>query len=61
MMRDENIDRSTAEVRFLEGKQPGGQFVRAESVAALIVFLCGLTAREMTGSFMPVEAGWLAS
>ncbi|HVZ00282.1 MAG TPA: SDR family NAD(P)-dependent oxidoreductase [Dongiaceae bacterium] len=61
MMLEENIDRPTAELRFLEGKQPGGQFVRAESVASLIVFLCGPAARDMTGAFMPVEAGWLAS
>jgi 3-hydroxybutyrate dehydrogenase len=27
----------------------------------LLVFLCGPAARDMTGSFMPVEAGWLAS
>jgi len=61
MMIDESIDRPTAEVRFLEGKQPGGQFVRPESVAALLVFLCGPAARDMTGSMLPVEAGWLAS
>lgn len=61
MMQEEKIDRATAEHRFLEGKQPGGQFVQPESVAALIVFLCGPTARDMTGAFMPVEAGWLAS
>jgi 3-hydroxybutyrate dehydrogenase len=24
-------------------------------------FLCGPTARDMTGAFMPVEAGWLPS
>lgn len=61
MMSESNIDRLTAEGRFLEGKQPGGQFVRAESVAALLVFLCGPIARDMTGSMLPVEAGWLAS
>jgi 3-hydroxybutyrate dehydrogenase len=61
MMLEENIDRSAAEARFLEGKQPGGQFVRSESVTALILFLCGPAARDMTGSFIPVEAGWLAS
>lgn len=60
MMQDENIDRATAELRFLEGKQPSGQFVRPESVGSLIVFLCGSVARDMTGAFMPVEAGWLA-
>jgi 3-hydroxybutyrate dehydrogenase len=61
MMQDDNLDRSAAEARFLEGKQPGGQFVRSESVAALLLFLCGPAARDMTGSFIPVEAGWLAS
>jgi 3-hydroxybutyrate dehydrogenase len=61
MMEDEGIDRSTAESRFLEGKQPGGQFVSPESVAALLVFLCGPIARDMTGSVLPIEAGWLAS
>ena len=61
MMQEQNIDRSAAEERFLEGKQPGGQFVRSESVAELILFLCGPAARDMTGAFMPVDAGWLAS
>jgi 3-hydroxybutyrate dehydrogenase len=61
LMVDEALDRSTAESRFLEGKQPGGQFVRPESVGALILFLCGPAARDMTGSMIPVEAGWLAS
>jgi 3-hydroxybutyrate dehydrogenase len=61
MMDDERIDRQTAERRFLEGKQPSGQFVSPQSVAALMVFLCGPIARDMTGSMLPVEAGWLAS
>lgn len=61
MMEQEGIDRPTAESRFLEGKQPGGQFVSPESVAALLVFLCGPIARDMTGSMLPIEAGWLAS
>lgn len=61
MMDNQHIDRSTAEGRFLEGKQPGGQFVSPENVAALLVFLCGPVARDMTGSMLPIEAGWLAS
>lgn len=61
MMSEEGIDRRLAERRFLEGKQPGGQFVSPDSVAALLVFLCGPIARDMTGSLLPVEAGWLAS
>jgi 3-hydroxybutyrate dehydrogenase len=61
MMEDQQIDRPTAETQFLEGKQPSRQFVSAESVAALLVFLCGPIARDMTGSLLPIEAGWLAS
>jgi 3-hydroxybutyrate dehydrogenase len=61
MMVDESIDRRSAERRFLEGKQPGGQFISPGSVAALLIFLCGPIARDMTGSLLPVEAGWLAS
>jgi len=61
MMTDEGVDRSTAERRFLEGKQPGGEFVRPESVAATLLFLCGPVARDMTGAMLPVEGGWLAS
>lgn len=61
MMDKESLDRATAERLFLEGKQPGRQFVSPESVGALLIFLCGPIARDMTGSVLPVEAGWLAS
>ncbi|MGD9914233.1 MAG: SDR family NAD(P)-dependent oxidoreductase [Rhizobiaceae bacterium] len=61
LMRDRGVDRDTAERAFLEGKQPGGHFVSAESVTDLLIFLCGPIARDMTGSVLPVEAGWLAS
>jgi 3-hydroxybutyrate dehydrogenase len=61
LMDDEHLDRRAAERRFLEGKQPSGQFVSPHSVAALMVFLCGPIARDMTGSMLPVEGAWLAS
>lgn len=59
MMTDDGVDRETAESRFLEGKQPSGKFVRPESVAATLLFLCGPVARDMTGAMLPVEGGWL--
>lgn len=58
---ERNIDRAAAERIFLKGKQPGGNFVATRSVTDLIVFLCGSAARDMTGSLLPVEAGWLIS
>ena len=42
-------------------RYPGGNFVSARSISDLLVFLCGPIARDMTGSVLPVEAGWLAS
>ena len=50
-----------AVVLFLQGKQPTGRFVSAQSVTDLLIFLCGPVARDMTGAILPVEAGWLAS
>ncbi|MFC3226549.1 SDR family NAD(P)-dependent oxidoreductase [Marinibaculum pumilum] len=61
IMTEQNADREQAERIFLEGKQPGGSFVPPQSVSALLVFLCGPVARDMTGAMLPVEGGWLAS
>jgi len=61
LMAEHALSREAAERTFLEGKQPGGHFVSPESVSELLVFLCGPIARDMTGSMLPVEAGWLAS
>ena len=54
------VARDEAERRFLVGKQPSARFVRAEDVAATIVFLCGPHARDITGAVLPVDGGWLA-
>ena len=61
IMTERDTDRDQAERIFLEGKQPGGNFVAPQSVSDLLVFLCGPVARDMTGATLPVEAGWLAS
>lgn len=61
MMDERRIDRTSAEREFLMGKQPSGHFVSPTSVSELLIFLCGPVARDMTGSMLPVEAGWLAS
>lgn len=61
IMADRELPRPAAERAFLTGKQPSGRFVSADSVAALLVFLCGPVAREMTGAQLPVEGGWLVS
>jgi 3-hydroxybutyrate dehydrogenase len=61
IMIEEHLSREAAERLFLQGKQPSGRFVPAQSVTELLVFLCGPAARDMTGAILPVEAGWLAS
>ncbi|HVM84911.1 MAG TPA: SDR family oxidoreductase, partial [Candidatus Binatia bacterium] len=61
LMKAEGIDREAAERKFLEVRQPTGRFIAAEGVADLVVFLCGPNARDITGSTMPIDAGWTAS
>jgi 3-hydroxybutyrate dehydrogenase len=60
MMKDEGLTREAAEKEFLSLRQPSGRFIAAENVAELIVFLCGPAARDITGSMMPIDAGWSA-
>ena len=60
MMADEGLSRADAERRFFAGRQPTARFVGADSVAALIEFLCGTEAADITGSVMPIDGGWSA-
>jgi 3-hydroxybutyrate dehydrogenase len=61
LMRSGSLSRDAAERKFLEGKQPTGRFISAESVAALMVFLCGPASRDITGASLPVDGGWAVS
>ena len=55
------LTREEAERRFFSTKQPTGRFISAEQVAAVMVFLCGPEAGDITGAAMPVDGGWSAS
>lgn len=57
----EGLSRGDAERRVLAGKQPTGRFIGAENVAALIAFLCGPDAADITGAVLPIDGGWSAS
>ena len=58
MSKREAITRAEAERRFLASKQPTGRFVGAEGVAALVTFLCGPEAADITGATLPIDGGW---
>ena len=60
LMKAEGLSREDAERKFLERRQPSGRFIAAEGVADLIVFLCGTNTRDITGSSVPIDAGWTA-
>jgi 3-hydroxybutyrate dehydrogenase len=40
--------------------QPTHQFVTAEQIGALAVFLCSESAAQITGAAIPIEGGWTA-
>jgi 3-hydroxybutyrate dehydrogenase len=61
MMTVGSLNHEDAKRRFLAGKQPTGRFITAESVAALMVFLCGPSSGDITGAALPIDGGWSIS
>jgi 3-hydroxybutyrate dehydrogenase len=61
MMTKDSLSREEAESRFLANKQPGGRFITADDVAAMILFLCGPESRDITGAALPIDGGWSIS
>jgi 3-hydroxybutyrate dehydrogenase len=55
------IAEEQATQEYLAGRRPTGRFVANESVADLIVFLCGPGGRDITGAVLPVDGGWTAA
>lgn len=60
LMASRQTSRADAERIFFAGKQPTGRFVPSRSVAALVAFLCGLDAGDITGAALPIDGGWSA-
>src|SRR6201991_4564948 len=48
---------STTE-NYLASRQPSGRFIGMEAVGALVVFLCGAAAQDITGASLPIDGGW---
>ena len=61
MMAREGMSEGDAERALLAGKQPTGRLIGPESVAALMVFLCGPESGHITGAVLPIDGGWSAA
>jgi len=51
-----SIDQATGD--YLATRQPSRRFVAAEGVGATVVFLASDTARDITGTILPIDGGW---
>jgi 3-hydroxybutyrate dehydrogenase len=49
-----------AKKALVSEKQPSGEFVAPEQLAALAVFLCGSDASEVRGVAWNMDGGWTA-
>jgi 3-hydroxybutyrate dehydrogenase len=56
----EGISNDAAKQALLSEKQPSGEFVTPEHLAALAVFLCGPDAAEVRGVAWNMDGGWVA-
>jgi 3-hydroxybutyrate dehydrogenase len=58
--REAGVTFEEATDRLIGEKQPKRRFVRAEDVAALVVFLCGESGAAMTAEVLTLDGGWTA-
>lgn len=43
---------------YLGERQPTQRFIEMDAVAAMVVFLCGPAANDITGASLPIDGGW---
>jgi 3-hydroxybutyrate dehydrogenase len=55
-----NSDRPVDDVtrEYLGARQPTQRFIDMNAVAAMVVFLCGPAANDITGTSLPIDGGW---
>jgi 3-hydroxybutyrate dehydrogenase len=61
LLEREGLSPAEAERRFLASKQPTRRLIGTVGVAALVAFLCGPDAADITGAALPVDGGWSAA
>jgi 3-hydroxybutyrate dehydrogenase len=54
------VSMAQAATSLLIEKQPSTRFTAIEQLGALIVFLCGEGAANLTGAAIPVDGAWTA-
>ena len=60
LMAKENLSREAAVAKFMQGRSPSGRFIKQESVASLIVYLCGPSSGDINGASLAVDGAWVA-
>ncbi len=55
-----NLPRDRVIREVILATQPTKRFIEIEEVAALALFLCGDTAKSITGAALPIDGGWTA-
>ena len=58
--RERGIDIGAATESLVGEKHPTGRFIRPNSIAALVVFLCSEHGEGMTGEIISMDGGWTA-
>ena len=57
LMETKNISEQEAEAEYLGAREPRGRFNALDSVAAVLLFLCGPQSRDVNGTAIPVDGG----
>lgn len=56
----DKIPLEMAKIQLLSGKQPSQEFVTAEQIGGLAVFLCSEAASQIRGASLSIDGGWSA-
>ena len=58
--KESGLTNEEAKIKMLSAKQPSLKFVKKESIASIIYFLCSNDSDQITGSNISIDGGWTA-